>query len=214
MEFLPIDADGDFSKILTMDKLEKGKLYELVITNAAGLYRYRMSDCIEVTGWLNATPTINFIGRVNKNMNICSEKIMESDIEHVVDKTSLEAGMPIYDFSVYPDYDNMRYAFLVEPARGTDFDLRVFGDLLEKNMEASNDVYRDHVNIYARMKPLSIRRMQDYTCSLYMEVMEYKGASASTLKPVHVISTDFQKKFFTKMVEGDIYVTEAAGSSK
>ena len=214
MEFLPVDAEGDYSQIVTMDKLEKGRIYEVIITNAAGLYRYRMSDCFEVTGWLNATPTINYVGRVNKNMNICSEKIMESDIEKVVEQTSIEAGMPIFDFCVYPDYENMRYAFLVEPERGTDFDLKVFGDLLEKNMEASNDVYRDHVNIYARMKPLSIQRMQESTCLLYLEVMEYRGASASTIKPVHVISTDFQKKFFTKMVDGDVYVTSAAGSGR
>ena len=214
MEFLPVEADGDFSRIVTMDKLEKGKLYEAVITNAAGLYRYRMSDCFEITGWLNETPTINFVGRVNKTMNICAEKIMESDIEKVVEQTSREAGMPIFDFCVYPDYDNMRYAFLVEPERGHDFDLKVFGDLLEKNMEASNDVYRDHVNIYARMKPLSIQRMQESTCLLYLEVMEYKGASASTIKPVHVISTAFQKKFFTTMVEGDVYVTSAAGHGR
>lgn len=35
-EFLPTDADDDFSKIVTIDQLETGKEYEVIVTNLSG----------------------------------------------------------------------------------------------------------------------------------------------------------------------------------
>ena len=51
MEFLPVDAGDDFTKCVSIDKLEVGKVYELIITNLCGFYRYRMSDALLVTGF-------------------------------------------------------------------------------------------------------------------------------------------------------------------
>lgn len=41
-EFLPLDAGDDFSKIVTLDQLEAGRDYEVIVTNCSGFYRYRM----------------------------------------------------------------------------------------------------------------------------------------------------------------------------
>ena len=205
MEFLPVEADGDFSKIVTMDKLEEGKQYEFVITNNSGLYRYRMSDSFIVVGKLNETPTIRFVGRVNKTMNMSSEKVLESDIEIAVTEVSEELNMPIFDFCVCPDFDNMCYRFLVEPQKNTELDMKAFADLLEKKLSAVSDVYLWVVNGLKTLNPLSLQRLQQDTCLLYLEMRAFKGASASTTKPVHVVSTDAQQNFFTSMVEGPVF---------
>lgn len=39
---------------------EVGQVYELVITNASGLYRYRFGDVIKVVGHHNTCPVIEF----------------------------------------------------------------------------------------------------------------------------------------------------------
>ena len=49
-EFLPTDADDDFSKIVTIDQLETGKEYEVIVTNLSGFYRYRMRDAVKIAG--------------------------------------------------------------------------------------------------------------------------------------------------------------------
>jgi len=41
-------------------QVEVGQQYELVITNASGLYRYRFGDVIKVVGLHNACPVIEF----------------------------------------------------------------------------------------------------------------------------------------------------------
>ena len=205
IEFLPVDANDDFSQIVTLDKVEVGRAYEFIITNFAGLYRYRMSDSAEIVGWYNQTPVIKFIGRVDKSVNISGEKIPESDIEQVVEKVSKEVGMPIFDFCVYPDYEEKRYRFLIEPLEYTSFIPRIFADRLQKEMENNSEKYTVLTHGMKALQPLSIQRLQRYTCLLHTEIQEYKGASMNTIKPVHVITKDAQEKFFRKMVEGPVY---------
>ena len=44
-------------------KVERGQVYELVITNVSGLYRYRLGDVIKVTGFHEQAPNIQFLYR-------------------------------------------------------------------------------------------------------------------------------------------------------
>lgn len=52
MEFLDLDYGDDFSKCVTIDKLEVGKIYQIIVTSFVGLYRYRMNDCVKVNWFL------------------------------------------------------------------------------------------------------------------------------------------------------------------
>lgn len=46
--------------IVTCLQVEVGHVYELVITNASGLYRYRFGDVIKVVGLHNTCPVVEF----------------------------------------------------------------------------------------------------------------------------------------------------------
>jgi len=213
-EFLPVDANDDFSQIVTMDKVEVGRTYEFIITNFAGLYRYRMSDSAEIVGWYNNTPLIRFVGRVDKSVNVSGEKIPESDIEQVVEKVSKEVNMPIFDFSVYPDYEEKRYCFLVEPLPDTNLVLHIFANKLQKEMENNSEKYLVLTHHMKALNPLSVQKLQRFTCLLQTEIQEYKGASMNTIKPVHVIAKEKQQKFFTKMVEGPVCIASLSSAEE
>ena len=62
------------------DELVAGQSYEVVISTAGGLYRYRTGDRVMVTGKLKATPTIKFIGRDSATSDLCGEKLHESHV--------------------------------------------------------------------------------------------------------------------------------------
>ena len=38
-------------------------MYEIVITNSSGFYRYRLGDIVEVVGFFNQVPLIDFLFR-------------------------------------------------------------------------------------------------------------------------------------------------------
>ena len=87
VEFQPVEAGDDFSKCVTLDKVEEGKVYELVITNLSGFWRYRMSDAVKVTGFYNRTPKVQFMYRVNRTINLAEEKTTEKALQIAVANT-------------------------------------------------------------------------------------------------------------------------------
>jgi len=56
-EFKPKEAK-DYSQLLTIDQLEIGRSYELIVTTLSGLYRYKTHKTFLVVGRYHDTPTV------------------------------------------------------------------------------------------------------------------------------------------------------------
>lgn len=56
-EFKPKEANS-YQTLLTLDQLEIGRSYELVVTTLSGLYRYQTHNHFLVVGRYHDTPTI------------------------------------------------------------------------------------------------------------------------------------------------------------
>ncbi|XP_026872150.2 GH3 domain-containing protein isoform X2 [Electrophorus electricus] len=78
-EFLP-EESVDMEQFCTflMDQVEQGHSYELVITNAAGLYRYRTGDIVKVVGFHNQSPVVEFLYRRGEMLNVRGEEVSEA----------------------------------------------------------------------------------------------------------------------------------------
>ncbi|NPA35596.1 MAG: GH3 auxin-responsive promoter family protein [Chlorobi bacterium] len=88
-EFIPYNTSGRVDEyregeILLAHQLKKGEMYEMVITNYAGLYRYNMHDIIKVTGFYRNTPEIVFISKTGDVGDIAGERLAGSIISRVV----------------------------------------------------------------------------------------------------------------------------------
>ncbi|MBR6360888.1 MAG: GH3 auxin-responsive promoter family protein, partial [Clostridia bacterium] len=60
-EFIRFGDENE--EVLGIGELKAGEKYEILITNQAGLYRYRLKDVLEVTGFRNRCPLISFVFR-------------------------------------------------------------------------------------------------------------------------------------------------------
>ncbi|XP_053367472.1 GH3 domain-containing protein isoform X2 [Clarias gariepinus] len=79
-EFLPeehLDTQHTLDTLL-MDEVEEGKNYELIITNASGLFRYRLGDVVKVVGFHNQCPVVEFLYRPSQTLNTRGEKVNEA----------------------------------------------------------------------------------------------------------------------------------------
>lgn len=65
-------------------ELERGRTYEVVVTNGGGLWRYRLGDLVECTGRVAATPTLRFLGRAGNVSDLCGEKLSEAFVSEVL----------------------------------------------------------------------------------------------------------------------------------
>ncbi len=203
MEFLPVDAGDDFSKIVSIDKLEVGRVYELIITNLCGFYRYRMSDALLVTGFFEKTPRVRFMYRVDKTINLACEKTTEKALQQAVEKTAAELGFELSDFTVYPDAASTPpgYTFLIQPPLPVEgITEEQLAETLDKYTCEANALYEECILDHS-MRHANAFWLQPETTFLWRELQIAKGRSAGQLKPVRTIANEDQRKFFFIMRE-------------
>lgn len=204
-EFIPADSD-DEETTLTIDQLEEGKDYEIVVTNLSGFYRYKIKDVVRVKGFYNKAPMVSFLYRKNQMISIAGEKTNEEALRWTIDRFQDETGLFITDYSVYADTDSKpgRYVILMEPDQELDESkLPEYRDIVENLLGQANPSFGKKVTdgTLGRTK-LCITQKETYM--LYRDLMIMKGVSQNQLKPVRAIDTLMKEKFFFKLVEREI----------
>lgn len=106
-----IDQDG---KVCGVEALCEQKEYEVVVTTAGGLWRYRLGDFVRMIGRIGKTPSLQFLGRAGNISDQFGEKLSEVFVEQAVRKV-LANEMPRF-VMVAPDTDERgcRYTLYVE----------------------------------------------------------------------------------------------------
>ncbi|KAL6842766.1 hypothetical protein ACP4OV_027610 [Aristida adscensionis] len=97
-EFIPLDKPKEEemensssmhyieSEPVGLTEVEVGKIYEVVVTNFAGLYRYRLGDTVKVAGFHNSTLELKFICRRSLVLSINIDKNTEKDLQLAVEE--------------------------------------------------------------------------------------------------------------------------------
>ncbi|KAJ9556115.1 hypothetical protein OSB04_010729 [Centaurea solstitialis] len=116
-EFLPLsqdtNSDPDPNNLASVKPIsvgltdvKVGKEYEVVVTNVAGLYRYRLGDVVKVTGFHNSTPELKFVCRRNLMPSINIDKNTEKDLQLSVEAASkllAAEKLELVDFTSHVD---------------------------------------------------------------------------------------------------------------
>ncbi len=76
-----IDDQGD---VHTANQLRMHDEYEVVVTTGGGLYRYRTGDRVRVDGYIDATPSVRFVGRTDQVVDLVGEKLHEAGVDSVL----------------------------------------------------------------------------------------------------------------------------------
>ena len=196
-EFIPADEENpDMVHLLTMDQMEVGKKYELVITNLSGFYRYRMKDVFLVTGMLNKTPLIEYQYRSDRTVDLMGEKTTEAAVRAAAEETATECGFDLVDCTMYPDTDAPCYVYLLEAENIPEgLSEETIRECLEANLVKVNPSMGDKLK-RGFCKPVKLHFLQPETFLLYGEMLRIKGLSTAQMKPVTVITNEREKRFF------------------
>ncbi|PRQ58406.1 putative GH3 family protein [Rosa chinensis] len=104
-EFIPVRDGIDF-KPVGLTEVKIGEEYEVVVTNFAGLYRYRLGDVVKVMGFHNSTPELKFLCRSNLLLTINIDKNTEKDLQISVEEAAkllAAEKLEVVDFSSHVD---------------------------------------------------------------------------------------------------------------
>ncbi|MCP4592478.1 MAG: GH3 auxin-responsive promoter family protein [bacterium] len=80
-EFIPLDeADHPHPSVIRAHEVQEGHEYEILLTNDAGFYRYRIGDVVRVTGFAGPTPLIEFLHKGANTSSLTGEKLTEQQV--------------------------------------------------------------------------------------------------------------------------------------
>ena len=108
-----IDAE---ERVFRVQELQAGETYEVVVTTAGGLWRYRMGDQVRVEGFVGETPSLRFVGRVGNGSDLFGEKLSERFVAGVI-REVLAASVVEARFALLApesDAEGWRYILFLE----------------------------------------------------------------------------------------------------
>lgn len=190
-EFIPIEETKEEDEsTYCLDELELGKKYEIVVTNYAGLYRYRIGDVVKVVGFYNSCPVVEFLYRKNQVLNMVSEKTNEEHLTIAIRNVVKKLNLNIVDYTTIPDNSVTpgRYIFYFELRNKL---LCYRGDLIEKVLDSeirSANLAYDRARSNNRLGMLKIVYLAPDTFNKIKESLYNKGISKNQIKIPRVVT--------------------------
>ncbi|MBW4609203.1 MAG: GH3 auxin-responsive promoter family protein [Hassallia sp. WJT32-NPBG1] len=84
------EFEDEAGKIYRLHELEKDGVYEIILSQKGGLYRYRIGDRIRVTHFYLNTPCLEFLGRTQEISDLVGEKLHSEFVRQLLDSLPLQ----------------------------------------------------------------------------------------------------------------------------
>ena len=109
-------SDG---KIYLAHQLEKGQVYEVILTTGGGLYRYQLFDLVEVEQYYKGAPCMKFLGKKEMVSDLCGEKLHETHVQGVLEKCFSRFNLDPTFYFLAPEVEGgpSRYVLYLEGIR-------------------------------------------------------------------------------------------------
>lgn len=161
-------ALGD--RLMLEDELSLGAEYEVVVTTASGLYRYRTGDCVRFEGRnVSGRPILEFIGRDALTSDLVGEKLTENFVAKCME------SIPGFAMLV-PDDSNTGYVLVCEQAP-TFAQIQSFESSLHDNPQYA------YARKIGQLAPLRVI-VRPSAYAIVEQVMLAKGTRLGDIKPV------------------------------
>lgn len=156
-EFMPLEELGKSSpKTYTIEEVEMGRNYALIISNSNGLWRYMIGDTVQFTSLY--PHKIKITGRTKYFINAFGEELIADNAENALEKTCKQTGALVKEYTVAPVFmegkDKGRHQWVIEfDKQPTDLD--EFAEILDKSIQGINSDYEAK-----RYKDLTMNRLE------------------------------------------------------
>ncbi|XVF72592.1 hypothetical protein PTKIN_Ptkin12aG0133400 [Pterospermum kingtungense] len=219
-EFLPLGENGTLSmgideeegvpndRLVDLVNVRVGCYYELVVTTFSGLYRYRIGDVLQVTGFHNQAPQFRFICRRNVVLSVDNDKTNEEDLHRSVTKAKklLEPyNALLVEYTSYADTSSVpgHYVLFWEIKMidsATSIDAKLLEECCITVEEELDYIYRQLRSREKTVGPLEIRMVEPGTFEALMDFFISQGASINQYKTPRCIKSNAALKLLNSNV--------------
>jgi hypothetical protein len=144
-EFIP-EAEGESPNptVLGAHELDAGKHYYILITTAAGLYRYHIHDLVRVAGFQGRTPLLEFLGKGQNFASLTGEKLSEYQVTRALADITERLGLPLPVYTAAPIWDDEQphYGLFVERGTWDEPSAHAILTAFDAALSEANDEYR------------------------------------------------------------------------
>lgn len=190
-EFIPFsdnnfDADGNMVKdpeTLTINEVEEGTEYALLISTCAGAWRYLLGDTIRFQDLQRQEIIIT--GRTKQFLSICGEHLSHDNMNKAIAMVSQDLNIDIKEFSVEGIQHQGMFAHQWYLGTNDTVDPEKIRLLLDEHLKTLNDDYR--VERIAALKDIFVKI---YPTSVFYEFMRKMGKEGGQHKFPRVLKRD------------------------
>ena len=153
------DLENPNPRFWQLYELEEGKRYSPIVTTYAGLYRYDVSDLIEVGPKYMGTPTIHMVQKVNGIVSITGEKLQENQFMTSVQNAEKSLNMPTKFSIAFADVEHSTYHFYFEFAdqSTSQTDAERFAAVVDDELKKMNIEYESKRDSLRLKQPITHR---------------------------------------------------------
>lgn len=187
-EFIAYDERGNYrDEVVSIDEVQSGRMYELVVTNLSGFYRYKTGDVIKIVSNFDEKVTFEFMFRKNLVLNLAGEKISGKHIELAMQKMD-DVVPDILEYSVGAKLvDNVGKYFVFLCVKSTDI------SSVESNISEKFDLFLCEANyLYKELRTLNLIDkpvVYVYSEEKYFSLTNKKTAKKRHNKPINILSS-------------------------
>jgi len=202
-EFIPAERSDDPSPpTLPLRYVQRGELYELVLTTRSGLYRYRLGDVVQVVGFRGRAPLVEYAYRRGMLLDVASEKTSEPAMRDAVLEAARHWGTDLVDFSTRADYASApsRYEVFVEVTDPGTLDRH--GEparTVDEALQLGNPGYK-LLRTSGRLAPLTLHLLGPGGFEALKGLLIEQGASPVQVKVPRVLVRDDLDRFVRERV--------------
>lgn len=170
----------DDGEVLLAHQLEKGQVYEVILTTGGGFYRYQLRDQVEVVGWVEECPLIRFVGKTANISDWFGEKLNESHVRRALNQVLAELRIQP-EFVMLACEANF-YTVFIEDTHSTRDQLCQLAIDLDQQLQ-ENFHYR-YCRQLGQLLPLRVFQITSGGVETYQRVCQAHGQRAGDIKPV------------------------------
>ncbi len=142
-EFIPqSEWDKKDPKTITLDEVELGEDYAIVISNSSGLWRYKIGDTVTFT---SLDPyKIKITGRTKLYINVFGEELMIDDANKAIAAAASNCNCDVFDYTAAPIFMGKNrsgaHEWIVEFIKEPDY-IDLFAESLDNELRKVNSDY-------------------------------------------------------------------------
>jgi len=184
-EFIPFENGRQADSVLTINEVQTGCDYRLVITTSTGLYRYELDHVIRVETVEDKVPVISYQYDIKSSFFYNEHYYTERDIYDAVCELRREMGLDIDDYSYHPDEENGYIELCIELHADSHIGESVpekCEEIILRSLTGQKDLPKEEYPFQ-----VNVSFDEPETSQLRSEMLSYKmGISYSQIHPVRL----------------------------